>query len=182
MHSIFNLLMDHFRQKYTTNVQSALENIRRTAAEHSSCPVFRPSFAAGRRWNQCGRGLTLLLENRCETGVQSQQVFGGHSSSSLSGFGSSPSSSHCLLSEQMKRGGCHAHMKRIRFSLQVVFDSSGSAGMCVCFFSPSGILLGSYRVARAPWKSDYATACAQSYVLCFSFCSLQLCRCFRSSE
>lgn len=109
---MFILLMDHFRQKYTTNIQSAPQNTRRTAAEHPSCPAFGPSFAAG-RW-------TLLLENQCETGVHTQQVFGGHWSSSLSRcqrsglsssrqgrasysdcvFGSSPSSCHCLLSEQ----------------------------------------------------------------------------------
>lgn len=88
-------------------------------------------------------------------------------------FGSSPSSCHCLL--RLKRGGCHGHVKRVRFSLQVVFASPGSAGMCVCF-SSSGILLGSYRVVMAPWKSDYVTACAGYYDLCFSFCGLQSCR------
>lgn len=95
VHSLFILQMDHFRQKYTTNVQSALQS-RRPAAEHASCPVFRASFAAG-RWNESGGGRTLLLENRCETGVPTQQVFGGHSSSSPSRRGRAGLSSHCVF-------------------------------------------------------------------------------------
>lgn len=75
----FSLLIHPFRQSRTTNLRSALQNLRGAAAEGCSRPGFgpqNPTSAAGRR--------PLLSENRCETGVHTQQVWGGHLSSGLS--------------------------------------------------------------------------------------------------
>lgn len=68
------------------------------------------------------------------------------------GPGSSPSSFHCLLSEQAPVWWLpRRYEPRQGGPLRVVFDSPGSAGMCVCFFS--GVLLGSSRVVE-PLHND----------------------------
>lgn len=154
---------------------SLLSRISEECSQSCSSAVFdpKPDACCRAAARESGGGLTLLLEDQCETRVHTQQVFGGHLSSSVSAPGFPPvvKAGSDLFGSRLKCGGCHGDMKCINAFVWKLFLILQVPLECVCVCVFSGMLLGSYWLWGPVEEPLHNNTCSELYDLCFSFCN-----------